>query len=192
MRRRCLGESQVVVAVRRPHRLGHHVAPRQQLPGRVVADALQQPVPVVGVIPLDQTLVHERQDLIEHRSVLPGDGDEVGAVEVKPAGEHRQALEQFLLGRVKQIIRPVDQGLEGLLARQCGAVSAGEESESLIQPFLNLVDGHGAKTRGGELDRQRDPVKATAQPCHGVAVVRVEREVRTLLTGTINEKANRF
>ena len=41
-------------------------------------------------------------------------------------------------------------------------MSAGEQSESLIEPILDLVERQHAQPGSGELDREWDPVEAAA------------------------------
>ena len=41
-------------------------------------------------------------------------------------------------------------------------MSAGQQSESLIEPIVDLVERQRAQPGGRELDREWDPVQATA------------------------------
>src|SRR5262245_29354509 len=153
MRRRRLGETEAVVTMRRPRGFGRGVPSRQQLRGGVVADAFEQSVPVVGVVELDQALLDERDEFVQCPDVLLVAADGFGALEVKAAGEYGEALEQFLLAWIEQVVGPVDQCLEGLVPRKCGAASACEKSETPIEAFLDLVDPDGANSCRRELDR---------------------------------------
>ena len=57
---------------------------------------------------------------------------------------------------------PVDHGAQRAVARQRGAAAAGEQPEAVVEARGELLDRHRAQPRGGELDRQRQPVEAAA------------------------------
>ena len=92
VRRRSLGQGEVVIAVRGAQRAGRRLASRQQLCACVVAHGLQQPVADRSdVVGLEQALVDQRGEPIEDadRGVEAGACHRLGAVEVKPARKHR-------------------------------------------------------------------------------------------------------
>jgi hypothetical protein len=92
VRRRGLGQGNVVIAVSSAQRAGRRLASPQQLCGRVIAHRVQQPVADRSdVVGLEQALVDQRGEPIEDadRGVEAGARHRLGAVEVKPARKHR-------------------------------------------------------------------------------------------------------
>ena len=59
-------------------------------------------------------------------------------LEVESAQEHRQTPQQHLLGLAQQVVRPIHQGPQGLLAREGGAAASGEQLESVLQAIVEL------------------------------------------------------
>jgi len=70
-------------------------------------------------------------------------------------------------------------------------MTAGEQSEALIEPILDLLERQRAQPRSSELDREWDPVQATAQPSDGRRVVGADGKVRALLTRAVSEQPDR-
>ena len=59
--------------------------------------------------------------------------------QVAAAGEHRQPLEDALLVVEEQLVAPVDDGAQRLLARERGARPTGEQAEPIVQAGGDLV-----------------------------------------------------
>ena len=78
------------------------------------------------------------------------------------AGENRKRLEEPLLARGQQVVAPVDQGGHRLVPRQSAGVSAGEQTEALVEPLGDLARREDLHARGGQLDRQRNAVEPAA------------------------------
>ena len=91
------------------------------------------------------------------------------ASSVHAAREDRQPFEDALLVVEQQIVAPVDDGAQRLLAGECGAAPAGEEPEPLVESLGDLADGKRARARRRELDREWEPVEALAHVAHRVA-----------------------
>ncbi len=100
-------------------------APLLQLGRRVVAHGLQQPVAIrTGrIVRLDQAFVHQRIEEFEHLEFIHvvARADRLGGGHVEAAYEDRKTGQHRLLGRRQQVIRPVDQRLECVLAGHGGA-----------------------------------------------------------------------
>ena len=78
------------------------------------------------------------------------------------AREHRQPREHPLLVVEQQVVAPVDDGLQGLLARQRRARAAGQQPEPVVQAGEDLVGRERTRAGGRQLDRQRQAVEAGA------------------------------
>ena len=78
------------------------------------------------------------------------------------AGEDREPLGERALGVGQQVPAPVDDRAQRAVARQRGAAAAGEQPEAVVEPRGELVERQRAQPRGGELDRQRQPVEPAA------------------------------
>jgi hypothetical protein len=163
------GQDLVVIPVREAGGLRCRRAQRVQLAGRVLPDALQQPVPAgtgPGAVELHQALVHQRpqQPQDPGGGHLRARGDCLCAGQAEPPGEGRQAGQHRLLRAGQQHPGPVHHGPQRPLSRQRRRRPAGQQRESLIQPFLQLGRWHPAQPRGGQLDGQRDAIQPPADP----------------------------
>ena len=190
-----LGDGQVVLAVGRGGGdlvfagLGEPV-------GGELADGLKQPVAKgsPGRLGHHQALVHQGTEKIgdvEHLNVARA-ADRFGGVQVEALGEHRQAAQQRLLGAVEQRIGPVDGRLQGLLPRQGGTASAGEQPETLVEAVVQAGQGQGAQPGGGELDGQRQPVQPAADREDKRAGLLVEGKASALCLRPVGEQRDRI
>ena len=59
--------------------------------------------------------------------------------QVTAPGEHRQAIQRMLLGRLEQVIGPVDRAPQRLMPLEGGAAPTGQELEPLIQPGHEIL-----------------------------------------------------
>ena len=73
--------------------------------------------------------------------------DGFGRGQIASAREHREPLEDALLGVEEQVVAPVDDGRQGLLTRQRRARAASEQPEPVVQARRDLLR---AATRGCE------------------------------------------
>ena len=76
----------------------------------------------------------------------------LGGRQVAAAGEHRQPLEDALLVVEEQLVAPVDDGPQRLLAGQGGARPAGQQAEPVVEPGGDLL-------RSGTLGCGRRPAR---------------------------------
>ena len=148
--------------------------------GGVGADAVQHPVAGLAEhLRLDhhQRLVHQPRGQADH--VLDGQravgADLLGHVQ-GPAGKHRQAAQQDLLGRGEQVMAPVDGGPQRPLPRRRGPVAGTQQREAVAQPGGDLLGGQHAHPGGGQLDGQRHAVQGAADVRHRHRVPLRDRE----------------
>ena len=173
------------------------------LPPRFLT-ALQQPVPRVlahglqesvagGAVPFfgrHQALIGQRHQQLEHCAIV----DALAGAHLfrgfhcPAASEYRRAAEQRLFGRQQQIVTPVQRRAQRLLARLRRACAAGEQSESIIQPRIDLLHRQRANARRRQLQRQRYAVEPDAQLRDRRGARRGQRETGLLLSGPLDEQ----
>ena len=127
-----------------------------------------------------ERLVDEAADEVGH--VAGGDdarvcADDLGRVQRRPTAERRQPPEHDLFGRLEEVVAPVDQAAQRLLAGLDPAAAAGEEREAVVEASGDVDEREGAQPGRGELDGERQPVEALDQ-LHGEGLLlRPDREV---------------
>ena len=125
-----------VAGMRGPEPLA--VAARVEVILRVLADRLEEPVAGLGRLRVghDERSCDERGEELEHvvrlDDVARPDG--FGRLEAEAAREHAEPLQQQLLARVEQVVRPVDRGAQRLVALDRGARPTAEQPEPLVEP----------------------------------------------------------
>ena len=112
-----------------------------------------------------------------------------GGVQIEALGEHRQAPQQHLLGAGEQRIGPVDGRPQGLLPRQGGTASPGEQTEALVEAVVQGAKRQRAQPGGGKLDGQRQPVQPSADRHHQRGGLLVHRQVGALRPGPVANSA---
>jgi hypothetical protein len=148
----------------------------------VVLQGLQHAVAHAGgpVVGEHERLVDEAADEVGH--VAGGDGARVcahdlGRVQRRPTAERRQPPEHDLFGRLEEVVAPVDQAAQRLLAGLDPAAAAGEEREAVVEASGDVDERERAQPGRGELDGERQPVEALDQ-LHGEGLLlRPDREV---------------
>ena len=113
-------------------------------------------------------------------------------VEVEALGEHRQQLQQRLLGAVEQRIRPVDGGPQCLLPRQGGAASPGEQAEALVETVAKTDERQRTQPGRSELDGQWQPIQPSADRYQERAGLLVDGQVNALLSDALDEQSDRL
>ena len=130
-----------------------------------LADGRQQPVAVSGVVELDQALVDQAGQGIEHvdgsDDVLVG-GDRFGPVERERALEDGEAAQHRLVDVVEQVDAPRDRREQRLLPRQRGAGAAGEQPEGVVEAARQPLQRHRSDPCGGQFESERDAVEPGA------------------------------
>ena len=110
----------------------------------VVDQRLQQPVArAVGPADdRDQRFVDETADQVDDvadRHVVAG-AHPLGGGQIEPAGEHRQPPEHPLLVGEQQVVTPVDDTAQRLLARLRRAAARGQQTEPIVDPVDDLLE----------------------------------------------------
>ena len=106
---------------------------------------------------LDEARVDERGQRVE-----VGVGDLFGRVEVEGVLEHREPPEQLLRLRREEVVAPGDRRLERPVALGQVMRTLGEERQTRAQAFEQDVRAEQLEARGGELEREREPVESQA------------------------------
>ena len=116
--------------------------------------------------------------------------DRLGGRQVAAAGEHRQPFEDALLVVEEQLVAPVDDGAQRLLAGQRGARPAGQQAEPIVEPSGDLRERERPGAGGGQLDGERQPVEPGADVGDHLVVVVGELERRAGGLGPGDEEAH--
>ncbi len=82
---------------------------------------------------------------------------------------------------------PINEGLQGLVAQQGGAASAGEQVKAILQSRGDLLDTQAFYARGRQFKRQRDAVELMADLGDGKPVVVCQPEARQSGLRTLDE-----
>ena len=181
-----------MVAVPRRDRRG--VVALGQLLARVLADRVEHEVAraVVAFDEHHERLLDQRLQQVEH--VRAGErldaAHRFGRGEIEAADEHAEPVEHDLLFGREQLIRPVDEGAQGLLPLLQDARAAGQQLVAVLQAGIDVGDGERADARRGELERQRDPFQARDQLGHRRRFALGEREGGLVLLRAFDEQAH--
>ncbi len=104
--------------------------------------------------------------------------------------EDGQPAKQGALRFGEQIMAPVDQGTECLLARHRGAAAGGEQMKPIVQPLDDLLEGEQANPRGGQFDGERNAVESPADLRDEVDVVVAQLKGGTCRGRAVQKKTN--
>ena len=127
----------------------------------VGANRLEHDVAVADT--LNETLVHQRGDQVEHLDAterLAGN-DRLGVVEREGADEHRQPSKRETFRLVQQVMAPVDRREQRSLAFQRPRARS-QDAETVVQAPHQIVERHRAQPRRRQLDGQRNTVETPA------------------------------
>ena len=116
----------------------------------------------------------------------------LGCLQRPASCEHGQPTEHDSLGLGEQIVAPVEQGPQGLMARHCRPTPCGEQAEAIVQVVGNLLGRQRRDPRRRQLDRQRNPVQPPTDLDHQHCVLRAQREARPNCVGAFDEQADRL
>ncbi len=143
---------------------------------RELFDRLQEPEPGLAVrigSLFEKTAFDQRLQQIEFRVA-----DRLHCVEAAAVDEHGQASKQASLVLVEQVVAPGDRRSEGLLALLEITSAAGQHAQPLVQAAEQGLRREHNDSRGRELEREREPIDASADLCNRCDVVSCRREVR--------------
>jgi len=87
--------------------------------------------------------------------------DSFGGLQRKAAGKHGNAPEQFALLRRQQVVAPVDQRAQRLLAGR-PFDRRRQKAKAIGQAIGDVLNGQRAAPVPGQLDRERNAIQAMA------------------------------
>ncbi len=116
----------------------------------------------------------------------------LGSFQVEPGRERCKSPEQHPFRLGQQRVRPVHRCPECLLPAHCGPRSPGQQPETVVQPGGDFGRREHAQPRGGQFDRQRDPVQPAAYLADRGSVVRGDREIRHGAARPVGEQLDRL
>ena len=162
---------------------GVALAGRHEAFARVLVDRLEHREPHVAmrvVADPDEALLGELLQAVEHRrAAVPRERAHVlGDVQGSTAREHGQPREHPPRVLVEEVVAPFDGSAERPLALGQVPAAAREEPEPVVEPPRDPARAEEPDARGGELDRERQPVEPPDDLRHVGGVVGGEREVR--------------
>jgi hypothetical protein len=188
-----LGDAQEVFEVAARDQLG--LSGGGELLVGVLPERLEHPVAhgVVGAaLGRHQRLVEEPGQVgrhaVERQRRRPADA--FGRLEIEAAAEAGEPGEKHALGRLEQVVAPVDGRTQRLMPWH-PAAGAPEEREARVEAASDLVGGEGGDTRGSELDREGQAVEPRTDPGDGLVVGLVEGETRVARRCPLDEEAHR-
>jgi hypothetical protein len=132
-----------------------------------LADRLEHPealVPVRIGAAADEALVEERRKRVEVRAT-----HRFGRLESAAAAEDCEPGEQPLFVVVEEVVAPSDRRTQRGVAL-VGVAAALEQVEPLRDPLEQLLGAKELDACGGQLDREREPIKTADQLVHRVRV----------------------
>ena len=115
-----------------------------------------------------QRLIDQRRQHVEDVEFVEilAAADRDGSLERESVHEDPQPPEERALALVEQVVAPIDQGAQRLLARKDVAAAAGEHPEALVEPFAQLFWAEHLHARSRQFDRQRNAVEPAADVRH--------------------------
>ncbi|MFD0477099.1 hypothetical protein ACFQ0B_59505 [Nonomuraea thailandensis] len=191
------GQLQVEVAV--PATQPVLLAERAQPDGAVLADGVEHPVALAaaGGRPDQDRLVDQPGQQVGDG----GGGQQVVGADlghgrvVEAAGEHRRARPQQPLLRRAELVAPADGRAQRLVPGRVGVVHLGvgvaEQLEPVVEPLAQLGGGQLAQPGRGQLDGQRQPFQAAAQPGQVGAVAVGDGEAGQGAGGPVGQQRHR-
>ena len=140
-----------------------------------LSQRLQEPIAIRARLVDHQRPVDQPDDTTHGIDITVAD-DRLGGSEVERAGEHRQPPEHHTLVVVEQIVGPRHRRQQRPMSFLGPTRPTRQQPEPLIETTCDLRRRHRTNPRGGELDRQRDPIQATTDLHHRRNVPLVDTE----------------
>ncbi len=127
---------------------------------RVMAHRVEQAVALAARLERDERFLDQLRLQLEQVRWLDGveRRDRFGRFQRPAAGEHREAAQHRALVLGQQVVTPVDERAQRLLAGQRALVAARQQAEAVVKPRGDGLYRHRAHACRGELDGERDAV----------------------------------
>ena len=157
---------------------------------RVLSHRLHQPVALAIGLHGDKRFVDQVRQEIEYialRYVAAGTHGFRGVERPAPRKDREPAQQRALVFR-QQVVAPVDQRAQRLLARHRSAVSSCQKAETVRESRGDRLDGQGAHARGSEFERQRNSIQPLTYVGHRCGVLLGELECRLRRDRPIDEQ----
>ena len=124
----------------------------RQLLGSVLPDRLQHPVPDLSQhgLHLDEGFIHQAGQEVQHLPRLQGSEttDRLRRRQIPAPNEDRQARQKHLLRRCQEIVTPVDQRTQRLLARQRRPIPAPRRPGTAVRKKVPISSNEMERTQG--------------------------------------------
>jgi hypothetical protein len=136
---------------------------------------------------VDERRQHRRHRLTRQRFVAAYLFD---GFEVERTGERRQPAKQLLGIGIEQLIRPVDELLQGAMSLVGHPTRAGQQAEAVVEPFRDLLRRQRSRASGRQFDGKGNTVEAPTQLRHRCERRFISREVRVGGMSPFHEQRN--
>jgi len=127
-----------------------------------------------------------------HSHHAPQDGPTHTGAPSPAAGKHRTPIEESLFRLVQQIVAPIDQRAQCLLAPQRRSALSRQEAKSLVKPAVDLLHWQRAHASRCKLNGKRDSVEMVADGGQGQTVLLGNREPRLVELRPLDEQHDGF
>ena len=163
-----------------------------ELDPTVLPDRVQQaePAPAVGANRAErERSVCEPDHRLDRVDVLPAAHGLHGR-RWNRRRERGHPPQDGLVGRVEQLVAPVEGGPQRPLAGDRRATAVGQQPEPVVQPVEDVRGLEHPQSRGRHLDREGQPVEPPADLPHGVKVGAAPGSVRAYAAGPVKEQSD--
>ena len=158
----------------------------------VLANRLKQPVArFVGLgVQHDQRLFDQVREQFQHVVARHRrrTAHRLGGGQCPSPCELRESAPQHALGFAQQLVAPVDERAQRLVAQQRRASAARQQREAIVQTFGHLLHAHCPNARCRQFQRQRNAVELMTDLRYGSGVLGGEPEGRRYGLGAFDEQ----
>ena len=153
-----------------------------------VADALEQAVAsdIAVLVTCQQPGVEQITEQVEHGLTWCGPLPDCSK---RPVRRRRESTQERPRVFVEQLVAPIERSLQGAVPRERARRPHREECEAIGQPVEDLAGRKHPNARGGQLDREREPVEAPTDLCHHRRPVGGEDERGQAALGPLQKEA---
>jgi hypothetical protein len=140
---------------------------------------------------LSETVVREHGDALQDIDLrgLGVTGDGLGLVQAKAAGEHREAFQQPLLGRLEQVVAPRNRALERPLPLGQVAAPGARQVQPPAQALRDVARWEQRHPRRRQLNAEWQSVQQPADADDGLEIAGSQTVAGTNPSGAVLEQA---